>query len=83
MRLIKKYNNRKLYDTTLHRYVTLGEVERLVKDGQPLIVKTAGHKSTKTDVTATVLTQILVERELSRLVCRPVADLISAIQNPI
>jgi polyhydroxyalkanoate synthesis repressor PhaR len=56
--LIKKYENRRLYDTTNSRYVNLDEVAELVKDGCDVQVLDAG---TGEDLTRLVLTQIIVE----------------------
>lgn len=60
MRLIKRYPNRKLYDTEDKRYVTLNDVARLVRDGEE--VQVADH-TTGEDLTAITLTQIIVEQE--------------------
>ena len=56
-RLIKKYENRRLYDTVESRYVNLEEVAKLVRDGTDIqVVDTKGE-----DITRSVLTQIIVE----------------------
>ena len=56
--LIKKYENRRLYDVTNSRYVNLDEVARLLKDGYDVrVVDAASGK----DITRIVLTQIIVE----------------------
>ena len=57
-RLIKKYENRRLYDTVESRYVNLEEVAKLVRDGTDIQVVDA--KSGE-DLTRSVLTQIIVE----------------------
>jgi polyhydroxyalkanoate synthesis repressor PhaR len=56
--LIKKYENRRLYDTTNSRYVNLDEVARAVQDGVDVQVVDA---TTGEDLTRLVLTQIVVE----------------------
>ena len=56
--VIKKYENRRLYDTTNSRYVNLEEVADLVRKGADLQVVDA---KTNEDLTRTVLTQIIVE----------------------
>jgi polyhydroxyalkanoate synthesis repressor PhaR len=56
--VIKKYENRRLYDTTNSRYVNLEEVAEMVRGGADLQVVDA--KSNE-DLTRTVLTQIIVE----------------------
>jgi polyhydroxyalkanoate synthesis repressor PhaR len=57
-RVIKKYGNRRLYDTAESRYVNLERVAELVRDGQPVQVVDA---KTGEDLTRQVLTQIIVE----------------------
>lgn len=56
--VIKKYENRRLYDTTNSRYVNLEEVAEMIRSGADLQVVDA--KSNE-DLTRTVLTQIIVE----------------------
>lgn len=58
MVVIKKYENRRLYDTSSSRYVNLDEVAQLVRDGEEVQVIDA--KSNE-DLTRVVLTQIIVE----------------------
>lgn len=60
MRLIKRYPNRKLYDTVDKRYVTLNDIARLIRDGEEIQVE--DHTSGE-DLTALTLTQIIVEQE--------------------
>jgi polyhydroxyalkanoate synthesis repressor PhaR len=55
---IKKYANRRLYDTEKSMYVTLSELAGIVRSGRRVIVRDA---QTKEDVTAFILTQILLE----------------------
>jgi polyhydroxyalkanoate synthesis repressor PhaR len=57
--VIKKYENRRLYDTTESRYVNLDEVAQMVREGKDVKVKDA---VTGEDLTRLVLTQIIVER---------------------
>lgn len=57
-RVIKKYENRRLYDTVESRYVNLEEVAKLVRDGTD--IKVVDTKSGQ-DLTRSVLTQIIVE----------------------
>jgi polyhydroxyalkanoate synthesis repressor PhaR len=56
--LIKKYENRRLYDVTHSRYVNLDEVARAVQDGYDVQVLDA---STGEDITRLVMTQIITE----------------------
>jgi len=62
-RVIKRYSNRKLYDTRDSRYVTLLEVAALVRAGQDVRVIDNGTKEDKTDVTlALILSEELKAR---------------------
>ena len=56
--VIKKYENRRLYDTTNSRYINLEEVAEMVRKGADVQVVDA---KTSEDLTRTVLTQIIVE----------------------
>lgn len=56
--VIKKYENRRLYDTANSRYVNLDEVAQMVQSGKDVQVVDA---STGEDLTRLVLTQIIVE----------------------
>lgn len=59
-RVIKKYPNRRLYDTDTSSYVTLAEVKQLVMNSEPFVVKDA--KSGE-DLTRSILLQIILEEE--------------------
>jgi polyhydroxyalkanoate synthesis repressor PhaR len=59
-RVLKKYPNRRLYDTATSRYVTLEDVRRLVLDGAEFLVRDA---KTDEDITRSVLLQIIAEQE--------------------
>ena len=59
-RVIKKYPNRRLYDTSTSTYVTLIEVKQLVMDGESVAVRDA--KSGE-DLTRSILLQIILEEE--------------------
>ncbi len=63
MPLIKRYPNRKLYDTQARRYVTLEDIAALIRDGQDVAV--VDH-ATDEDVTAVTLAQILLGEEKRR-----------------
>jgi polyhydroxyalkanoate synthesis repressor PhaR len=60
IRIIKKYPNRRLYDTEISSYITLEEVRQLVTDGEQFEVRDA--KSGE-DLTRSVLLQIISEHE--------------------
>ncbi len=57
---IKKYANRRLYNTATSSYVTLDHLCQMVKDGLDFVVYDA---KTGDDITRSVLTQIIVEEE--------------------
>lgn len=60
LRIIKKYPNRRLYDTEISSYITLEDVRQLIVDGETFEVRDA--KSGE-DLTRTVLLQIISEHE--------------------
>jgi polyhydroxyalkanoate synthesis repressor PhaR len=59
-RIIKKYPNRRLYDTVLSRYITLGDVRSLVHQHLPfrVIEQRSGR-----DLTRSVMLQVIAEQE--------------------
>ncbi len=59
-RVIKKYPNRRLYDTDTSSYITLAEVKQLVLESQPFVVRDA---KTGEDLTRSILLQIILEEE--------------------
>ena len=59
-KIIKRYQNRKLYDTHESSYVTLDEISKMIKAGEDLRVI---DNKTKNDITASTLTQLLYESE--------------------
>ena len=59
-RVIKKYPNRRLYDTTTSTYITLAEVKQLVMASENLVVRDA---KTSEDITSSILLQIILEEE--------------------
>jgi polyhydroxyalkanoate synthesis repressor PhaR len=63
VRLVKRYSNRKLYDTSESRYVTLDEIARWVKAGEE--VKIVENESGE-DLTAVTFAQIILEEERKR-----------------
>ena len=60
VRVLKKYPNRRLYDTQASSYITLADVKRMVLDGAPFEVRDA--KSGE-DLTRSILLQIILEEE--------------------
>jgi len=59
-RIIKKYPNRRLYDTESSSYITLADVKKLVLEQVPFRVEDA---KTKEDLTRSILLQIILEEE--------------------
>ncbi|AIY42032.1 PhbF [Collimonas arenae] len=59
-RLIKKYPNRRLYDTQTSSYITLTDVKQLVLDNEEFVVLDA---KTDDDLTRSILLQIILEEE--------------------
>ena len=59
-RVIKKYPNRRLYDTETSTYITLTEVRQLVMDSADFVVRDA---KTNEDLTRSILLQIILEEE--------------------
>jgi polyhydroxyalkanoate synthesis repressor PhaR len=62
IRLIKKYPNRRLYDTATSSYITLADVKKLVLEQIPFKVVDA---KTNDDLTRSILLQIILEEESS------------------
>src|SRR6266513_4923566 len=58
--VVKKYANRRLYNTATSTYVTLEDLAKMIKDGGNFIAHDA---KTGEDITRSVLTQIIVEQE--------------------
>ena len=59
-RIIKKYPNRRLYDTNTSTYITLAEVKQLIMANESLVVRDA---KTGEDITRSILLQIILEEE--------------------
>lgn len=59
-RVIKKYPNRRLYDTDTSTYITLAEVKQLVMEHHDFVVRDA---KTNEDLTRSILLQIILEEE--------------------
>lgn len=60
IKTIKRYQNRKLYDTHESSYVTLDEIAKMIKNGEDIRVI---DNKTKNDITSATLTQLLYESE--------------------
>lgn len=60
VRIIKKYPNRRLYDTHISRYITLEEIRQLVLQDVQFRVE---DKRTHEDITRSILLQVIAEQE--------------------
>jgi polyhydroxyalkanoate synthesis repressor PhaR len=59
-RLIRKYPNRRLYDTVESRYVTLADIRRLVVERVDFVVL---DRKSQQDITRSILLQVIAEQE--------------------
>ena len=59
-RVLKKYPNRRLYDTETSSYITLADVKKMVLTGQDFVVRDA---KTSDDLTRSIMLQIILEEE--------------------
>src|ERR1044072_766963 len=59
-RVIKKYPNRRLYDTVESRYITLADVRKLVVDRIAFVVI---DKKSQNDITRSILLQVIADQE--------------------
>jgi polyhydroxyalkanoate synthesis repressor PhaR len=76
--VIKRYSNRKLYDTQESRYVTLEEIEEMIRTGREISVVDAASGE---DLTSVTLTQIILENERTRRASLPSAFLHQLIKH--
>ncbi len=70
--VIKRYANRKLYNTRTSRYVTLDDLEKMIRAGKEIEVQDA---ATGADVTPVVLTQVILREERGGRAALPAAFL--------
>lgn len=77
-RIVKRYPNRKLYDTTASRYVTLQDIGEMICKGED--VKVIDNNS-KEDLTSVTLTQIIFEQEKKKKNVLPLVTLRNIIQS--
>ncbi len=77
-RIIKRYANRKLYDTEHSRYVTLDQISEMIRNGDD--VKIVDNK-TKEDLTTVTLAQIIFEEEKKQRSFLPLGAMRNIIQN--
>jgi len=76
--VIKRYSNRKLYDTQESRYVTLEEIEEMIRAGREITVVDAASGE---DLTSVTLTQIILENERNHRANLPSAFLHQLIKH--
>ncbi len=74
-KIIKRYQNRKLYDTHESSYVTLDEIAKMIRNGEEIRVI---DNKTKNDITSATLTQLLYESE-RKAKTQPSVSLLKAI----
>jgi polyhydroxyalkanoate synthesis repressor PhaR len=76
--VVKRYSNRKLYDTQESRYVTLEEIEEMIRAGREISVVDAASGE---DLTSVTLTQIILENERNHRANLPSAFLHQLIKH--
>jgi polyhydroxyalkanoate synthesis repressor PhaR len=76
--VIKRYSNRKLYDVQQSRYVTLEDLEEMIRAGKEISVVDA---TSGANLTAITLTQIILENERSHRAALPTAFLHQLIKH--
>lgn len=77
-RIIKRYQNRKLYDTTESCYVILEEIAEMIKEGEDIQVI---DNQTKEDLTSVTLAQIIFEEEKKQKNVLPLATFKNIIRS--
>ncbi len=78
MKIIKRYHNRKLYDTTSSSYITLEDIADLIKRGDEVQIL---DNTTKRDITGQTLAQIIFEEEKKKKTSLPLSTLRNLIQS--
>jgi polyhydroxyalkanoate synthesis repressor PhaR len=77
-KIIKRYQNRKLYDTDASCYVTLDEIAEMIQQGEDVTV--VDNRNQK-DITAATLTQIIFEKQKKSESPVPISTLRHIIQQ--
>ncbi|MFH1131059.1 MAG: polyhydroxyalkanoate synthesis regulator DNA-binding domain-containing protein [Pseudomonadota bacterium] len=77
-RIVKRYANRKLYDTTNSQYVTLDQIAEMIRKGEDVKVV---DNSSKEDLTSVTLAQIVFEEEKRQRSFLPLSALRKVIQS--
>lgn len=78
VKIIKRYQNRKLYDTKQSCYVTLDDIAKMIRSNEEVMVI---DNKTKNDITAATLTQIIFESEKKASQYAPLFTLREIIQH--
>lgn len=78
VKIIKRYQNRKLYDTQQSCYVTLDDIAKMIRASEEVMVI---DNKTKNDITAATLTQIIFEAEKKASQYAPLFTLREIIQS--
>lgn len=78
LKIIKRYHNRKLYDTSDSCYVTLEEISDMIKQGEEVEVV---DNTTKEDLTAQTLAQIIFEEQKKKTHVLPLGTFRHIIQG--
>lgn len=78
VKIIKRYQNRKLYDTQQSCYVTLDDIAKMIRADEEVMVI---DNKTKNDITAATLTQIIFESEKKASQYAPLFTLREIIQH--
>ncbi len=78
VRIIKRYQNRKLYDTINSCYVTLEEIAQMIREGEDVRIQ---ENRTGKDLTSVTLTQIIFEEEKKHKSLLPLSTLKNIIQS--
>jgi polyhydroxyalkanoate synthesis repressor PhaR len=76
--IIKRYRNRKLYNTNSKRYIRLDEIEELIRQQEEIKVI---DNDSENDITATTLSQIIFDSEKNQTGVLPINLLISLVQS--
>jgi polyhydroxyalkanoate synthesis repressor PhaR len=74
---IKRYPNRRYYATHTSRYISLAEIEQLIRDGASVEIV---DSQTGDDLTRTILLQIIAERHPDKIAMFPIAMLHSMLR---
>src|SRR5882672_8329392 len=77
-RVIKRYSNRKLYDTQSSRYVTLEQIADLIREGEDVRIV---DNNSKEDLTSITLAQIIFEEEKKQKSFLPLTAMRNIIQQ--